>query len=47
MSQGGEETSALAELLTSDIERVEITKGGCSQYPVWIGCGQRRDSDFH
>lgn len=30
LSQGGEETSALSELLTSDIERVEITKGGAA-----------------
>ena len=29
-SQGGEETSALAELLTSDIERIEVTKGGAA-----------------
>ena len=29
-SQGGEETSALSELLTSDIERIEVTKGGAA-----------------
>ena len=30
LSNGGEETSALSELLTSDIERIEITKGGAA-----------------
>ena len=30
LSQGGEMTSALAELLTSDIERIEVTKGGAA-----------------
>ena len=30
LSNGGEETSALSELLTSDIERVEITRGGAA-----------------
>ncbi len=29
-SQGGESTSAIADLLVSDIERVEITKGGAA-----------------
>ena len=30
LSGGGETTSALAELLTNDVERVEITKGGAA-----------------